>query len=138
MKTFTITMPLRFYIPRKTVKDITVSTNLNFYRNCNQFILGDFKHLYDDLAQERLKPFKALRYQKISITYTVFVPSKRRSDIGNWCAIQDKFFADSLTKSGIIEDDDFLHVPEITFKYGGIDPDKKGYCDITVTELFQQ
>jgi len=137
MNSFNITMPLRFYLPRKTVKDKTVSTNLNEYRNANQFTLGEFKHMYDNLAQIKLKPFKHLRFNKVSIIYTIFVASKRRSDIGNWGSIQSKFFEDSLSKSKIIEDDSYLQVTEVIFRYGGIDVDKLGYCDITVTELFQ-
>lgn len=58
---------------------------------------------------------------KISVTYTLFVGSKRRLDIANVCAIVDKFFMDALVEMGKLPDDNYEHLTKITFLFGGYD-----------------
>lgn len=57
----------------------------------------------------------------VKITYTFFFKDKRRRDVNNIGAVTAKFFEDALVDAGKIEDDDYTHIPESTFRFGGID-----------------
>lgn len=60
-------------------------------------------------------------FNKVSITYTVFFGSKRKTDISNVCSIVDKYFCDALVELGKLPDDNYDYIKEITYKFGGID-----------------
>ena len=66
--------------------------------------------------------------------YTVFFKDRRRRDIGNVLSIVDKFTCDSLVDNGILIDDNFKYIPEITFRFGGFDPENPR-AELTIKEL---
>ena len=55
----------------------------------------------------------------ISISYIMYLPDKRRRDIGNY----EKLVTDKLVSLNIIEDDNYKIIQEINIKFGGIDRD---------------
>ena len=57
------------------------------------------------------KGYTNLRIDKCEITQTVYYPNNRRHDIDN---TTPKFILDGLVQSGIIIDDDSLHIEKLT------------------------
>ena len=61
------------------------------------------------------------RLGKIGISYTLYPKTKRRCDISNVLCVVDKFFCDALVESGMIEDDNYLFLPEVHYYFGEVD-----------------
>ena len=74
-----------------------------------------------------LKPFK----EPIELIYTLYRGDKRRCDLSNVCSIVDKYFSDVLVKEGVIEDDDYKHIPKVTYLFGGIDKENPR-CEVQI------
>ncbi len=109
---FTLISPLR-------TKEMIL--NLNQYRNAHYFTLNNSKTSYKKLMQEQIEQLPA--FNKVSITYTVFFGSKRKTDISNVCSIVDKYFCDALVELGKLPDDNYEYIQDIQYKFGGIDKD---------------
>jgi Holliday junction resolvase RusA-like endonuclease len=59
--------------------------------------------------------------EPVSLIYTYYAKSNRRLDISNPCSVIDKFACDALVKAGIIKDDSFKQVVDVTYVFGGVD-----------------
>lgn len=78
---------------------------------------------------------KQLKQQKLSlqkdiknITFTVYSPDKRKSDLSNkWESI-----GDLLVDNKIIEDDNWFVLPQLSLIFGGVDKDNPR-CEITIS-----
>lgn len=57
----------------------------------------------------------------LHLTYTLYPKTNRLCDTANVCSIHDKFFCDSLVELRHIADDNYIHIPEITYRFGNID-----------------
>ena len=75
------------------------------------------------------------RYEKFTLHYKLYLPNLLKRDIANVLSITDKFFSDALVECGIVPDDNYEHLTKVTYEWGGYDEDKRGYTDVTVTEL---
>jgi len=128
-----LSVPLFVDIPRKTKKNKRVYFNLNVYRNLNFFTNNQVKSMFKDIVKRVLSSHTE-PLSKISITYTLFRKDKRRSDISNVLCIIDKFFCDAFVELGFIEDDDYTILPEVNYRFGGIDKDNPR-VEIEVKEL---
>lgn len=93
--------------------------NLNQYRNAHFFKLNNSKTSYKALMKPQIEQLPV--FNKISITYTVFFGSKRKTDISNVCSIVDKYFCDALVELGKLPDDNYDYIKEVIYRYGGID-----------------
>lgn len=91
--------------------------NLNIYRNADKFHLNTMKINYSNVVMPLLKGIP--RIDKCFIKYTLFNGTHRLNDVANVCSIVDKFFSDTLTASGILEDDNIKHVLRVSYIYGG-------------------
>lgn len=107
------------------------SLNLNAYRNTHYILLNQAKVNFNLINKKLVKDLPPLN--KVKIVYTVFFKTKTRRDIANILCIVDKFFCDLLVQNKVLKDDDFLHIPEITFKFGGIDKNQR--IEITLEEI---
>lgn len=63
------------------------------------------------------------KFDKVSITYTLYTANRRLCDIANICSVTDKFFCDALVSLKRIEEDNYLFIPEIKYIFGSIDKD---------------
>lgn len=93
--------------------------NLNSYRNTHYQSLNKTKINYKEELKAQIEALPV--YSKVSITYTLFVKTKRLCDVGNVLSIHDKYFQDALVECGKLPDDNYQHVPEIVFLFGGQD-----------------
>lgn len=94
--------------------------NLNQYRNTHFRVLNNAKKLYKEAMKEQILSINKT-ISRCRITYTVYKGDKRGFDIGNICAVHQKFFEDALVELGKLEDDKYTYIPETMFKVGGID-----------------
>ena len=94
--------------------------NLNNYRNTHYHSLNKSKVNYAELVSSLLGD-NTKTYDQIKLTYTYYPKDKRKRDISNICSIVDKYFCDSLVELGIIPDDNYEHLKEVKYVFGGID-----------------
>lgn len=95
------------------------SLNLNIYRNLHYKVLNKLKIKYKELMEDNIK--KLNTYKRCRLVYVVYKGDKRRFDISNICAVHDKFFCDAMVELGKIPDDCCDNIPEVIYKFGGID-----------------
>lgn len=93
--------------------------NLNHYRN------GDFRVLNNMKIQFKKEISPQLTFPKlvgpVKIRYVLYPPTHRKLDISNVLSVVDKYFCDALVEAGLLEDDNFNHVPQIEFRFGAVD-----------------
>lgn len=122
-----LNLPLSVIIPRKTKADKVFALNLNVYRNTHHMVLNQAKVAWKYIVLSALTStcFKKPVFPPgpYLFTYTVYPPSRRAFDLGNVLPIVQKFTDDALIELGIILDDNFNHVREISYKFGGQDKD---------------
>lgn len=124
-----IELPLEVYYS----KNKKFILNLNNYRNAHYRILSSAKRIYTENLIPRLKDFKSFD-KPVSLKYTYYAKSNRRLDISNPCSIIDKFTCDALVKAGIIEDDSFIQVVEVFYKFGGVEKDNPR-CELIISAV---
>lgn len=110
-----ISVPLRIPVSKKK----TFSLNLNVYRNTHQMTLNKAKVAYHDAVAPLLGEIPKLASTKLR--FVLYVGSARDADVTNFCCVVDKFFSDILVKLGILPDDNYHYLPEISYAIGGID-----------------
>ena len=126
-KIIKINLPLTVH----TSKNKKFILNLNNYRNAYFRVLSIAKKNY---TQELLPDLADLPKftEPVTLTYTYYAKTKRRIDISNPCSIIDKFACDALVKAGILKDDSYEHVNQVTYKFGGFDKEDPR-CELTVS-----
>ena len=94
--------------------------NLNNYRNWHFRVNNFIKIAYKKTMREQLVAFKG-KFNKIEITYTLFIDTSRKCDLANVCCVVEKFFEDAMVEYGLIEDDNIDYISKVIYKYGGVD-----------------
>lgn len=85
---------------------------------------NQMKVLYKGYVSEAVeKSNESIGEPPYHFCYTVFPQNKREFDLGNVLPIVQKFTDDALIELGILPDDNYKIVREITYKFGGIDKD---------------
>lgn len=94
--------------------------NLNQYNQWYYQLRNKIKKLF----KEQVKDSLGFSFSgEIEIYYRYYAPDRRTRDLMNVIAVADKFFQDTLTQYGCIEDDNTKIVKKVTCKYMGIDRD---------------
>lgn len=118
---WTIALPLRIEIPRKTKENKVFALNLNVYRNTHPHTLNQAKVIFNDLVLPLVVNAGVPKLKLCTLEYHLYVGSARECDVNNVCSIVDKFFSDTLVHAGVLEDDNYKFLAETRFKFGGID-----------------
>lgn len=113
-----LTLPLSIQVTKKKKFYI----NLNQYRNTHFHTLNKAKVDFKELIAEQLKKLPIL--ERVKLTYTLYPATIREVDVPNVCSIADKFFSDALVEHGKLTDDNYKFLPEVTYRYGGVDKHK--------------
>lgn len=95
------------------------SLNLNIYRNLHYKVLNRLKVKYKEVMEDAIKSINPV--SRCRLVYVVYKGDKRRFDVANICAVHDKFFCDAMVELGRIPDDSCDYIPEVVYKFGGID-----------------
>ena len=132
-----IDLPLKVlkYHRKRDDKDIWFHLNLNAFTQIAKCpsLRNKVKQNYQELITPLLANIKPIKGQ-ISLTYTLYVGSKRRSDLSNICCIIDKYFSDTLVNAGIIEDDSYEYIKEVKYLYGGYDKENPR-CEVEIKQV---
>jgi len=122
-----IILPLTVTLPRKTKEDKVFALNLNIYRNAHHMVLAQAKIKFkEDLVNSGQLfnlPLGNLPGQPFVFTYNICPPPNRKFDLANVLQIVQKFTDDSLIEYGIIPDDSYKIIPQINYRFGGVDKD---------------
>jgi len=129
MEGFSIELPISLEIGVKKKKKYYL--NLNIYRNTpfhlNNTLKKEFKKIVTPM-------FPDVFYEKYTITYVLYLPNLLKRDISNVCSVVDKFFVDAMVEAGLAPDDNYNHLPLVTYKFGDIHP-KEGKVVAHVTRI---
>lgn len=111
--------------------------NLNQYRNTNYRTLHFAKRQYCEMVRFLVLSDYGLKYpkfNKVKLKYTLYRKTQIKCDIANVCSVVDKFACDALVKLDILPEDNYNHVIEVTYKWGGIIKDDE-YVTLEITEV---
>jgi hypothetical protein len=128
-RVYVIKLPMRI---RTSSKKVT-ALNLNVYRNLHYRSLTALKHKFQNLGKKLLKDAGIPPLGRIQLRYMIYAKDKRKFDIVNFGSIVDKFFSDTLTQEGIIEDDNYTFLDDVSFGFGGITAQE--HILVTITEI---
>ena len=132
MRVFVLVLPwTEFANQKKTKKE---ALNLNVYRNLYYRALSAMKKNFDTRAKDLIKDGKIPPLGKVWLHYEIHPNQKGRVDTMNVGSIVDKFFSDSLTGAGIIEDDDYTRVVFNSFSFGCV-VKGEAFVKVHITEL---
>lgn len=112
---WTIPLPLKVRVSKK--REFTL--NLNQYRNTHFQVLNKAKAIFEGVVGPLLKDVPSLR--GCTLEYRLYPSSRQLCDVANVCSIVDKFFSDTLTAQGKLEDDNYRFVPKVVYEFGAID-----------------
>jgi len=133
IKEYTVSVPMMIELGTK--KKTKYYLNMNIFRNTPGVVNNQLKRAFKEAVKD-LFP-EDVFYKRFTLEYKVFFPNKMKRDINNVCAIVDKFFADALVETGHAPDDNYEHLPMVTYIFGGIAKDE-GHVEVTVKELLEE
>jgi Holliday junction resolvase RusA-like endonuclease len=121
-----INLPMVIHIPRIKSADKAFWLNLNVYRNSHRMVLHQAKkiyaeHVWGSVLEAGLHPERLKLTPPLRMVYTLHTKDRRKYDIGNVLSIVQKFTDDALVDLGFIADDDYDHIAEVVYRFGGID-----------------
>lgn len=125
-----LSVPIRLEVG--VVKKKTYYLNLNGYRNWQFQLNNSLKKAFKIQVAEKVRELTPVT-GACKITYTIYYPTRRLFDIDNIGSVVTKFTHDALVEFGILEDDNYKIVTEITYRFGGVDKDNPR-CDIIIEE----
>lgn len=132
MRVFTLVLPWTEFANQKHTKKEAL--NLNVYRNLYYRALAAMKNNFHVRAMRLIQEAGIPPLGKVWLHYEIHPNQKGRVDTMNVGSIVDKFFSDSLTGAGIIEDDDYTRVVFNSFCFGAV-VKGEAFVRVTITEL---
>lgn len=112
---WTVRLPLS--VPVSSRKQFHL--NLNHYRNAHFQVLTKAKKAFDQEVKHLIRGIPRLR--NCTLEYVLYTGSRQLCDTNNICTVADKFFADTLVKHGVLEDDNYNLLVDTRFRFGAID-----------------
>ena len=91
---------------------------MNIYRNAHYRTLSSVKIKYKAEIQNQIDLLPQLDI--VHLKYVLYPKTRRKMDLANVLSIHSKFFEDALQDK--IPDDDYHHIPQITYSFGKVDP----------------
>lgn len=112
-----LVLPLYLVVGKGKPKKLPL--NLNHYRNAHFHVLNSMKVQFKKAISSQLTFPKLV--EPVKISYVLYPPTNRELDISNVLCIVDKYFCDALVEAGLMEDDNFNHLPQVEFRFGAVD-----------------
>lgn len=132
MRQFVLELPwTEFTNMKKTKKD---GLNLNLYRNLYYRALSAQKNNFHERISKLIKDMGIPPLGTVWLHYEIHPSNLGRVDTMNVGSVVDKFFSDTLTKTGVIEDDDYTRVVFNSFCFGYVAKNAP-FVKVTITEL---
>jgi Holliday junction resolvase RusA-like endonuclease len=117
--TYTLTLPLCVFLPRKTRPARKCILNLNNYRNWQFHLSNALKHAYCTALEQQLSGLTLK--PPILLKFTLYRGNRRLGDRSNVLSVQEKFLCDALTHYGCITDDNDDYIAGTSYRTGAID-----------------
>lgn len=114
---FTVVLPLLVYVSKNTAFKL----NLNDYRNAHYQKLNNAKIAFVDVTKRDVLGLPKMNAAEIHYKLFLKGGTGKKGDVANFCSIADKFFCDALVEANRLPDDHYEHVPEVRYKFGGLD-----------------
>jgi hypothetical protein len=114
------------------IKEKFFTLNLNQYRNENFHLLNKAKVKFKEHMLPQVS--KLPKMTQIGLKYIVYPGGRYLFDVSNVCSVVDKFLSDTLVECGVIPDDNWNHLPTISFHFGNIDRENPR-IDVVITDL---
>ena len=105
----------------------------SFFLLLHYFSKNKVKQDYANLVREFVKTLP--KYKTIQPSYTLYFNNNRKKDLDNYTFPMHKFLMDTMVEEGVIEDDHYDFVTEITTEFGGINDDNYVVVEIKGEEL---
>lgn len=122
--------------PHELVFELHKSKVLNSNKKLHYQAHGKIVRFLRELAFQsgtEMKERTGARFDKFKVTVTTMPPTRRRMDPANlWPTA--KAIVDGLTDAEWWEDDDFKHLLEISFRYGGLSGERDTFLLKVVVE----
>ena len=112
-----LVLPLYLSVGKGKPKKLPL--NLNHYRNAHFHVLNSMKVQFKKAISSQLTFPKLV--EPVKISYVLYPPTRRELDISNVLCIVDKYLCDALVEAGLMEDDNFNHLPQVEFRFGAVD-----------------
>lgn len=93
--------------------------NMNQYRNTHFHVLNKSKVTFKDLIRDQVQSLPM--FSRIGLTLTLYPKTRRLCDLDNVLSIVTKYTQDALVELGKLPDDDYIHIPEVNFRFGEVD-----------------
>ena len=93
--------------------------SLNVYRNAHYYQLNKEKETWEQIVSVAVHTQKIKPIERCKVTFEFWFKDKRRHDPDNYSA-SAKFLLDGMVKAGVLEDDNFNVIEELSLKQGGI------------------
>ena len=129
-----VKLPLFVHTTKSKTKKGKIIFNLNNYRNAF--------HNKNNAAKKAMKKYITdtikcgdLGEGPFHLQYEYFHGNARKIDVANPCSVIDKFTCDAITELGLWPDDNIEHVKSVSYLWGGIDPNKEGYCNLIIYQV---
>ena len=133
-----IKLPLKINAAKQYAIPKPFGMNLNEYRNLHYRSLNCAKVNYTEIVRAIVLTEHGLNYpifSKVNLEYTLYRKDKRLCDVSNVCSVVDKFACDALVKLGILPEDNYNHVIEVNYKWGGIIKDEESHVILEIIEV---
>ena len=123
MNELMITCPLRVDVKRGRGKPKRCYLSLNCYRNWHHRLSNDAKHEVKRLVWDQLDAMDGAMVLRtpIEVRITLYAPDKRERDLGNFCAMAQKFVDDAVVEYGLLTDDSVKYIKRVVYEWGGLD-----------------
>ena len=112
-----LVLPLYLSVGKGKPKKLPL--NLNHYRNAHFHVLNSMKVQFKKAISSQLTFPKLV--EPVKISYVLYPPTRRELDISNVLCIVDKYLCDALVEAGLMEDDNFNHLPQVEFRFVAVD-----------------
>ena len=112
--------------PKKA--DLNSFINLGHRKSQNAVKQAYAKFLQGVLPSPPKEPYNDI----VKFLFTYYAPDKRIRDLGNMCALVDKFTSDVVVDLGFITDDSTRHIHNIHFAYAGLDENKFNHARLYI------
>jgi Holliday junction resolvase RusA-like endonuclease len=101
----------------QAIKILEIPPTQNDFRRMHHFHIAKEKRKWEWLVQFEVKAQKITPMQRVKMVYEFHFKDNRRRDADNY-STACKFIQDGLVKAGILQDDNFDIVTELTIRRG--------------------
>lgn len=103
----------------QTLRINGIPMSLNVYRNAHYYQLNKEKETWEKVVAVSVKEQQIKKVERCRITFEFYFKDKRKHDPDNYSA-SAKFLLDGMVKAGVLDDDNFSVIEELSLKQGGI------------------